>query len=289
MTQQVAQGGNAVLDAQFRTSTLQLVDAPPVQVDIIDPNDMEVVSNAAPTSHPATGLYSYTYAVPEDAELGVWQIRWAGVINDVAVQGLESFIVVEAGEIVFGGDTFATIPELANYLGVEIELDDERARRVLLSATAIIQAEACHRIFFYADDEKKLRGCWGSELQLPEPPVEEVSAVSVGDAPLTSGTYQVTRWGALKSGPTWLDEEPYWLWAGPNVEVTVVYSHGYAEVPQDIKAVCLSLASRLFENPSGTTVSESIGSYSYSNGSSSPAGAALTEDERRICRRYRPR
>lgn len=182
-------------------------------------------------------------------------------------------------------DAFATVGELANALGIDIAEDDRRAAQILKTATGMIQAEAQHRIFYYENDVKVLRGTYGFDLYLPEPPVHEVSEVTVGTTELTSGTYTAASYGVLRGSPFLSDEEPTWLWGGPQVPITVTYTHGYEVIPEDIKAVCLSLAGRLYDNPSGA-VAETIGSYSYRNGAE--GSGMLTDFERSICRRYRP-
>lgn len=184
-------------------------------------------------------------------------------------------------------DAFATVGELANALGADIAEDDRRASQILRTATAIIQAECRHRIFFYEDDEKKLRGTWSGELFLPEPPVTEVTSVTVGDTEVADASYEFSSDGGLRGPAVWtgFDEPSSIMWGGPSSEVVVTYSHGYDPIPEDIKAVCLSLAARLYDNPSGAA-SETIGSYSYSG--AGEGGALLTDYERSICHRYRP-
>lgn len=269
------------LDAVFKDGAGNVQDASPVTVDIINPSDVEVVSNAAPTSHPGTGLYAYDYTPAADAPLGLWSIRWVGVINAVAVSGEEPFEVVASATVEFPSDTFASVSDLAEYLGVTIADEDPRAVALLRKATALIQAEAQHRIFRYVDDTKKLRGTWLPDLQLPEPPVEEVSEVEVAGAVVASTGFSVTRWGALQGG-SYVDEwEPLpGAWGGPRTEVTVTYTHGYDPVPEDIKAICLSMASRGWN--SGDMDTETIGGYSYGGGK-----VSLDDDEKAVCRRYR--
>lgn len=78
-----------------------LVDGDPVLIDIVDPNNVEVVSNASPTTNPSTGRYTYSHSVAANATLGIWFIRWVATINGVSITGVEQFEVTEAGVINF--------------------------------------------------------------------------------------------------------------------------------------------------------------------------------------------
>lgn len=59
--------------------------------------------------------------------------------------------------------------------------------------------------------------------------------------------------------------------------VRVTYSHGYAVLPREVAGVCLSLAKRLYDNPSGQiATSMTLGDYSASY---EPGGAGLLPHE----------
>lgn len=287
MTDSWSRGATAELTAYFRNGSGQLTDAPPVLVDILDPNDVVVVSDATP-QHPSTGTYTYDFEIPTDATLGVWSARWTGVMFSQPVGPTEEpFEVVPAGEVSFQGDFFASVADLAAYLDESIASDDPRALLALELATGLIQAGCKHRIFRYNDDEKVLRGTWGNRLYLPEPPVIGVASVSVGDDEVTTSGFSFTRGGELIRAPFEDLSFPLDWWDGPNVDVTVVYTHGFDPIPSDIRALCLQVASRIYGGLPGDMARETIGGYSYQAGEGA-AGTSLTDDEMRICRRYWP-
>lgn len=98
MPETVGRGGSITLDVRYQDPT-GLVDPTLPQVDVINPSSVVVVNDAVPT-RVSLGIYSYTYAVPANAPLGIWSMRWTGVINTVPVGPVsESFTVVEAGTI----------------------------------------------------------------------------------------------------------------------------------------------------------------------------------------------
>ncbi len=67
----------------------------------------------------------------------------------------------------------------------------------------------------------------------------------------------------------------YWPCRFQGVRVT--YSHGYDVLPRDVAGVCLSLAKRLYDNPSGQgTTSMTLGDYSVAY---EPGGAGLLPHE----------
>lgn len=290
MTDKVGRGKNGfVRDSDFIDGAGDLTNAAPVTIDLIDPDNIEVVSNASPTSNPSTGHYTYVYNIASNAKLGIWTIRWEGVINGSAVSNTENYEVVLAGTVIFDDLSFATVGELQTYLA-QGTIDEAKAELALAGATAAIQAECQHRIFRIEDDTKKLRGTWRSVLQLPEPPVEEVSTVTVTlagvDEVLSDGGFHFTRAGLLyrESSALIANQETYGYWGGVKGEVEVTYTHGYSEVPGELKDLCLQVAARSFSSTSGVE-REDIGVYSVSYGSADQP--ELSESEKRICRKYR--
>lgn len=100
--QNIPRGTTHTFDAETKEGVNgPLVDGDPVLIDIVDPSNVEVVSNASPTTNPSTGRYTYDYTVGGAATLGIWFIRWVATINGVSVTGIEQFEVTEAGSIVF--------------------------------------------------------------------------------------------------------------------------------------------------------------------------------------------
>lgn len=105
MTQQVGRGGSITLDAVFSDGTGTAVDPVGPTVEILDPDDVQVVAPTTPDRNPSTGRYEYDYAVGAAAALGAWTARWSGTINTVVVSDDDVFTVVAAGEVEFPGLT----------------------------------------------------------------------------------------------------------------------------------------------------------------------------------------
>ncbi|CAM5247716.1 hypothetical protein SSPIM334S_06287 [Streptomyces spiroverticillatus] len=69
--------------------------------------------------------------------------------------------------------------------------------------------------------------------------------------------------------------------------VTVTYTHGYASVPGDVRAVVLTLAARVLNNPTDLR-QESVGSVSVTYAAET-IGASLAPADRDLLGRYRKR
>ncbi|MFG2916255.1 hypothetical protein ACGF0D_25615 [Kitasatospora sp. NPDC048298] len=82
----------------------------------------------------------------------------------------------------------------------------------------------------------------------------------------------------------WRDELHVRPGVGP---LHVTYTHGYAEVPADVRALVLTLAGRVFTNPRDLR-QESVGSVSVTYAAET-IGASLAPVERDALARYRRR
>ena len=118
-----------------------------------------------------------------------------------------------------------------------------------------------------------LAGTHGRRLWLPERPVTAVSLLTLDGAPLGPTDYSWRRSGALwrASGG----------WGSTESEVVVTYSHGWAEVPGDLRAVALAAAARLLPNLAQVEY-ESTDGYAVRGGF-----AGWTLSERLVLDRYR--
>jgi hypothetical protein len=168
-------------------------------------------------------------------------------------------------------DLLATPSDLNAWLQKTVPTDT--ALVALETATGWIQAELRQRVIAVATDTVILRGGYRS-LWLPERPVTAVGAVTTTDkkgvvTPRTLNThYYVIRDELRFAGGYW-----------PEL-VTVTYSHGYTQIPQAIRGVCLSAASRAYDN-SGSLRSEAVGGVSWTAaGGADDIGPGLTVSER---------
>lgn len=180
---------------------------------------------------------------------------------------------------------FASVTDLAALLRRSIDDEDAGALLALDLATGAIRNEARQHISLVEDEDIVLAGRWSSDLWLPERPVIEISSIEIVPSAGVSEPLGVTAYQWDGQGHIQLASGS---WGGPSATVPITYTHGFETIPDDIRGLCLQVASRVFDNP-GNVAQESIGSYSYSVSTASRTGVALSEDERRICWRYRRR
>jgi hypothetical protein len=208
--------------------------------------------------------------------------------------------------------SFATLDDFYTVIGDDGDGSSDAQVQLLLDlATAVITAWTRQDIALVTDDVVELPGTWNANLELPQFPVVDISAVSVngialGDAEWTWNQRQTLRRGggarafdypagalvAAAAGDVvdWpLQQSGAWHWNGPDATVTVTYSHGYDPVPADVQAVCLALATRIFTNPTGA-VSEQVLNYQVTYDQAArarAAGMALTPEDQQALRKYR--
>lgn len=189
---------------------------------------------------------------------------------------------------------FATPDDLADYLGRGDRFGDpteyRQAVMMLDLASAAVRAWTRQTIDLVSNDTVTLAGSWGSALELPERPVVSVSSVSLDGQALSAGSgYELVGGtlyvgaglalsgrGGLHQGATGARGG---YWGGPDVTVTVTYTHGFAVVPDQVKSATLSIAARMVVGGVSQVRQESIAGYSvtYANAGATPG---LTDPER---------
>lgn len=175
--------------------------------------------------------------------------------------------------------SFATSYELADRLQTDFDaLQRSQADELLTSTTAMIKREARQTIELVTNDAVTLDASSTRVLLLPELPVVSVASVTVDGVVLTESVdYLVSANGVLAS------TNRLRTWRSP---AAVVYTHGYATVPGDLKAICIEAAARAWVNPRGV-LSEQIGTYSARFVNNKP-GLVLLDHEMAIVHSYRP-
>jgi len=178
--------------------------------------------------------------------------------------------------------SFATAAELAALS--QAEIPEATAELALASASAIIRRWTRQTITRVVDDTVRLRVLDEKELILPQRPVESVAAVKVNALALQDWVLSGDRllrtggWRRLPGTTTYPD---------PGL-VEVTYTHGLAEVPDEVRAVCLDLASMTVSNP--TWLREvAIDDYRRVYASESLGSGVLSEAHREMLRDYRRR
>ena len=145
---------------------------------------------------------------------------------------------------------FATVADLA--AATQSEPNAGSAELALASASALIRSWTKQTITRVVDDVVTLRVLTECELVLTQRPVISVSQVRVNSLVLQDWVLAGDRllrtggWRRLPGTTTYPD---------PGL-VEVTYTHGYEQVPDDVRAVCLDLAALTLTNPRGLRESE---------------------------------
>ena len=177
---------------------------------------------------------------------------------------------------------FATAAELA--AATQSEVSGASADLALASASAIIRSWTKQTITRVVDDIVSLRVLDECELILPQRPVVSVSQVRVNSLVLQDWVLSGDRllrtggWRSLPGTTTYPD---------PGL-VEVTYTHGWAEVPDDVRAVCLDLAAMSLTNPGGLR-EVAIDDYRRVFASETLGSGTLSAAHREILTPYRRR
>lgn len=195
MTQKIGQGGTIPLDAEFTDGTGALVDPGTPLVDILDPDDVAVVSDAVPTRQ-STGRYVFEHEVALDAALGMWTAHWTGSINGVPVVADDPFEVVAAGSVDFDGQLIADVLELRTYMGLPaLSSTQEAAADAILRGLqndleAYLGRPATIREFTEAPRIDR-----HGNVSLRWTPVLEIASLTVDGSAVDSTMYLFRSWG----------------------------------------------------------------------------------------------
>jgi hypothetical protein len=188
-------------------------------------------------------------------------------------------------------DPLASADDVAALLGILSEgLDDDQVAAMLAQASARFRAEA--QCDFTETDTTLILRVVGGRVDLPKRPVLEVSAVaSVG----TDGTESDAIAGWTFDGiHTIRVGDQSWVinaTAYQTETVSVTWSHGFTDVPEDVRWAVAQMTARAISSPAPApgVSGETIGAYSYRTGGTGESGAqGMTADERAIAHRYRP-
>lgn len=198
----------------------------------------------------------------------------------------------------------ATTTDLESRLGRDLTADETaRADALLADASALVRGYTGQDFTQVVGDEVVLRPV-GTTVRLPQRPVTDVtSVVAVGgsdtipDITLPAGSW---TWDGIDKVDVWPPSTDWLLnlpetwsdgWGAVNT-YRVTYSHGYAEVPDDVVAVVCAMVLRTLLAPSMVAgmVSERIGAYNYQvqqGSGSSGASVGITQADRDVLKRYR--
>lgn len=134
------------------------------------------------------------------------------------------------------------------------------------------------------NDTVTLAGNGRRTLQLPQVPVTSVASVTMNHgyptALVADQHYTVTRDGRLVSLA--------YPWP-VGAQITVVYSHGYDSIPEDLARLCAALADKILTGTVGVrSVQESIGTKQSSVTYAATGSSSVFDDsEQRVLDKYR--
>lgn len=177
---------------------------------------------------------------------------------------------------------FATTDDLAARLGVELTAEEAtRAQTLLELASGLIRRETGQTIHRVAGDTLVRRGTHTGRLRLPQRPVVSVASVAIDGQAVDPAVWYVEGDELVRRSRGW---------GGPGTELTVVYTHGFDPVPDEVRAVCLEAVVRVWVNP-GAVNQESYGSEQvtfptrYTSRGSEVGGLLILRAEAEILRR----
>lgn len=177
--------------------------------------------------------------------------------------------------------TWPTADDLANWTGQTIP----SARATLLidmakAACGSVAKSIGAQLDETAADELELDGTGADTLMLPGWPVTAVTSVEVEGTALEADDYEWSRVGELTRATVfgsggWPGASPrtFGAWPAGKRNVVVVYTHGLATIPNDIKLAALLAAARWAANP------QSLTQFSGDNIGMGFAGAILNAGE----------
>lgn len=169
---------------------------------------------------------------------------------------------------------FISRVDLGDYLGRDLT-DDARALQAIDSACDMIRSATGQRIDRVENETILLDGNGTDTILLPELPVVSVSSVLVADQPYT--------WWVLTSEGVLRTKNGRWWLPGRGI-VAVTYTHGYDEVPADLRMLALTLAARIYEQQ--LVKQESVGGYTATYSAEESLG--FSKRERDIIAKYSP-
>lgn len=184
------------------------------------------------------------------------------------------------------------------------------ANRLLDMASGMVRRYTRQTITKVVDDVVTLPGNWGNTLELPERPVRSVASVTMNGATMPNtlwklvegnlflGTgafmpdYGSTIWGGSALwGPAGSNQGPQAIgntWQGPTAQITVTYTHGFDEVPQDLVNEVAGMVALQLNAEVGIS-SEQIGQYKVQYARQGSGAMALSDETKAVLNYYRKR
>jgi hypothetical protein len=205
----------------------------------------------------------------------------------------------------------ATLDDVSAIVGRTLSSTEQtNGTRLLNMASGMVRRYTRQTITKVTDDVVTLEGNWGHVLTLPQHPVTAVSSVVFnggtmpntqwklyqGDLFLGTGSYMPDYGGSIWGGtalwgPAGSNNGPQVAgatWQGPQSTVTVTYTHGYDEVPQDIVNEVAGMVALQLSTEVGIS-SEQIGGYKVQYDRAQTGGMTLNDESKSVLNFYRKR
>jgi hypothetical protein len=205
----------------------------------------------------------------------------------------------------------ATTDDVAAILGRSLTAaETTNATRLLAMASGLVRRYTRQTLSLVTNDSVVLPGNWEHVLTLPQRPVQSVTSVtfSNGIAPTTqyklindslflgTGAYMPDYAGSIWGGPAlWgpagsnnAPQATGSSWQGPQTQITVVYTHGYTDIPQDIVNEVAGMVAMQVNTDVGVQ-SEQIGGYKVVYDRAQSGAMVLSDEAKSVLNFYRVR
>lgn len=205
----------------------------------------------------------------------------------------------------------ATVDDVQAILGRTLTATETtNSTRLLAMASGLVRRYTRQAISLVTADSVVLPGNWGHVLTLPQRPVQSVASVtfSNGIAPTTqwklindslflgTGSYMPDYAGSIWGGsalwgPAGSNNAPQATgssWQGPQTQITVVYTHGYTDIPADIVNEVAGMVATQMNTDVGVQ-SEQIGGYKVVYDRAQSGAMVLSEQCKQVLNFYRLR
>lgn len=234
------------------------------------------------------GQVSYDWQASETDDAGDYFGTWVVTFGGGGIQTYPNtgpFRLQITPDTAAVGDAFATPRDLEDRLGVQFTADEyRRARGILQQASDLIRGEMDQHISLVEDDVLTRTGIRQGSFRLPERPVVEVSSITLNGETLDAGGYYVENNYLNRVGTGQNTFGAFGGFGSPTDTLVITYTHGYEDVPDAVKAICLNIAARAWVNP-GAVVAQSIGSVQTTFSVAPVAGMELMDSERQALTR----
>lgn len=196
-------------------------------------------------------------------------------------------------------DPLASLYDVQARYPVAISTSDQpRVQQMLVDASAVVRSFTRQQ-FTWSQSTDRVRPI-GHKLILPQKPVVSVDAVAIVDVlqagnllpiPLSAWVWDGGQeiWLGQMDVVVNLPEDVLDLYRHNTPLLQVTYTHGYAVVPDDVRAVVCNMVIRTLDLPGvGGAQSQMVGPYSYRLSNTGMDGIlALSDSEQKMLTRYR--